>query len=235
MTTIISALQAVKQRIASAALQAERVPRDIHLLAVSKTFPAEAVREAFQAGQTAFGESYVQEAVDKISSLSDLPLEWHFIGPLQSNKTRLVAEHFSWVHSVDRVKIADRLSAARPSELPPLQICLEINISGEASKSGVAPHELEALATHVNALPRLKLRGLMAIPVATDDTALQKQQFRRVRELLDNLNRKNFQLDTLSIGMSNDLESAVAEGATIVRVGSAIFGVRQAHKNTGLR
>ena len=183
MTTIISALQAVKQRIACAAMQAGRVPQDIRLLAVSKTFPAEAVREAFQAGQTAFGESYVQEAVDKIAALADLPLEWHFIGPLQSNKTRLVAEHFDWVHSVDRAKIADRLSAARSAELPPLQVCLEVNVSGEASKAGVAPQELEALAAYVRTLPRLQLRGLMAIPAATDDIALQKQQFRVVHEL----------------------------------------------------
>lgn len=226
MTTIISAMQAVKQRIARAAMQAGSVPRDIRLLAVSKTFPAEAVREAFQAGQTAFGESYVQEAVDKILALADLPLEWHFIGPLQSNKTRLVAEHFSWVHSVDRAKIADRLASARPEKLPPLQVCLEVNVSGEASKGGVSPQELEALAAHVRSLPRLQLRGLMAIPAATDDPVLQRRQFREVRELLDELNRKNFRLDTLSMGMSNDLEAAIAEGATIVRIGTAIFGAR---------
>ncbi|MBU0593278.1 MAG: YggS family pyridoxal phosphate-dependent enzyme [Gammaproteobacteria bacterium] len=233
MTTIISALQAVKLRIESAALQAGREPQDIRLLAVSKTFPAEAVREAFRAGQTAFGESYVQEAVGKVATLSDLPLEWHFIGPLQSNKTRLVAENFDWVHSVDRAKIADRLSSARPADLPPLQVCLEVNVSGESSKSGVSLHELEALAAHVSALPRLQLRGLMAIPVATDDAGLQRQQFRMVRELLDKLNHKNFQLDTLSMGMSNDLEAAVAEGASIVRVGSAIFGARSTHQKTG--
>ena len=226
MTTIISALQAVKQRIESTALRAGRVPQDVRLLAVSKTFPAEAVREAFRAGQTAFGESYVQEAAGKIAALSDLPLEWHFIGPLQSNKTRLVAENFSWVHSVDREKIADRLSSARPAELPPLQVCLEVNVSGEASKGGVAPQELEALAAHVRTLPRLQLRGLMAIPAATENAALQRQQFRAVRELLEQLNRQNFQLDTLSMGMSNDLESAIAEGATIVRIGTAIFGAR---------
>ncbi len=229
MTTIISALQAVKQCIESAALQAGRSPHDIRLLAVSKTVPAEAVKEAFQAGQTAFGESYVQEAVAKITALSGLPLEWHFIGPLQSNKTRLVAEQFSWVHSVDRARIADRLSSARPAHLPPLQVCIEVNVSGEASKGGVAPQELEALAAYVNTLPQLQLRGLMAIPAATDDIALQKKQFRAVRELLEKLNRQNFQLDTLSMGMSNDLESAIAEGATIVRIGSAIFGARPRH------
>lgn len=226
MTTIISALQAVKQRIESTALRAGRVPQDVRLLAVSKTFPAEAVREAFRAGQTAFGESYVQEAAGKIAALSDLPLEWHFIGPLQSNKTRLVAENFSWVHSVEREKIASRLSSARPAELPPLQVCLEVNVSGEASKGGVAPQELEALAAHVRTLPRLQLRGLMAIPAATENAALQRQQFRAVRELLEQLNRQNFQLDTLSMGMSNDLESAIAEGASIVRIGTAIFGAR---------
>ncbi len=230
MTTIISALQAVKQRIECAAMQAGRVPRDIRLLAVSKTFSAEAVREAFLAGQTAFGESYVQEAVDKIATLADLPLEWHFIGPLQSNKTRLVAEHFNWVHSVDRAKIADRLSSARPAALPPLQVCLEVNVSGEASKSGVAPQDLEALAAHVRALPRLQLRGLMAIPAATDDPGIQRQQFRAVRDLLDQLNHKNFRLDTLSMGMSNDLEAAITEGATIVRIGAAIFGARNTRR-----
>lgn len=228
MTTIISALQAVKQRIENAAMQAGRVPQDIRLLAVSKTFPAQAVREACQAGLRTFGESYVQEAMAKMASLADLPLEWHFIGPLQSNKTRLVAGHFAWVHSVDRARVADRLAEARPAELPPLQVCLEVNISGEPSKGGVAPHELEALAAHVRALPRLRLRGLMAIPAVTADIALQRQQFRAVRELLDQLNRKHFELDTLSMGMSNDLEAAIAEGATIVRVGSAIFGARHA-------
>ncbi len=228
MTTIASALQAVKSRIAMAAQQADRMPQHIRLLAVSKTFPAQAVREAVQAGQTAFGESYVQEALGKIEALRDLPLEWHFIGPLQSNKTRPVAEHFAWVHSVDREKIADRLSGARPDTLPPLNVCIEVNVSGEASKGGVAPGQVESLAAHVRALPRLRLRGLMAIPAPTADVGLQRQQFRLLRQLLVELNQKNFQLDTLSMGMSDDLEAAIAEGATVVRVGSAIFGVRPA-------
>jgi hypothetical protein len=232
MTTIASALQAVKHRILAAAAQNGRTAQSVQLLAVSKTFPPAAVREAFHAGQTQFGESYVQEALAKIAALRDLALEWHFIGPLQSNKTRQVAEHFAWVHSVDRAKIAERLSAARPAELPPLQVCLQVNVSGEASKSGVAPEEAAALAAHVAALPRLRLRGLMAIPAPTDDVALQRQQFRIVSELLTQLNRRNFQLDTLSMGMSDDMEAAIAEGATIVRVGSAIFGARSYTKDT---
>lgn len=232
MTTIISALQAVKYRIIAAAMQNGRTAESVELLAVSKTFPAEFVRKAFAAGQTSFGESYVQEALAKIAALRDLPLEWHFIGPLQSNKTRQVAENFAWVHSVERAKIAERLSAARPAELPPLQVCLQVNVSGEASKSGVAPEEVAALAAHVQALPRLKLRGLMAIPAPTDDVALQHQQFRMVRELLAQLNHLNFRLDTLSMGMSDDMEAAIAEGATIVRVGSAIFGARNYAKDS---
>ena len=232
MTTITSALQAVKHRILAAAAQNGRSAQAIQLLAVSKTFPPAAVREAFQAGQTKFGESYVQEALAKMSELRDLPLEWHFIGPLQSNKTRQVAEHFAWVHSVDRAKIAERLSAARPAELPPLQVCLQVNVSGEASKSGVAPEQAAALAAHVTALPRLQLRGLMAIPAPTDDVTLQRRQFRIASELLTQLNRRNFQLDTLSMGMSDDMEAAIAEGATIVRVGAAIFGARNYTKDT---
>lgn len=226
MTTIASALQAVKNRILAAATQNGRPAQSVRLLAVSKSFPDAAVRAAFQAGQAQFGESYVQEALAKIAALRDLPVEWHFIGPLQSNKTRQVAEHFAWVHGVDRAKIADRLSAARPAELPPLQVCLQVNISGEASKGGVAPEEAAALAAHVKALPRLQLRGLMTIPAPTEDIALQRQAFRVAAELLAQLNRLGFQLDTLSMGMSDDLEAAIAEGATIVRVGSAIFGAR---------
>lgn len=226
MTTIASALQAVKRRIATAAGQAGRTPEDILLLAVSKTFPAEAVREAHAAGQMVFGESYVQEALVKIAALRDLPLEWHFIGPLQSNKTRHVAENFAWVHGVDRAKIADRLSAARPEGMPPLNVCIEVNVSGEASKGGIAPQDVMALVAHARALPRLRPRGLMAIPAPTADLAQQRAQFRILRELLAVLNRSGFELDTLSMGMSDDLEAAIAEGATIVRVGSAIFGAR---------
>lgn len=230
MATISSALQAVKQRITDAAQNAGRDPRETALLAVSKTFPAEAVRAAWEAGQRAFGESYVQEALEKIKALHDLPLEWHFIGPIQSNKTRPIAEHFSWVHGVDRLKIAQRLSAARPPELPDLQICLQVNISFEAGKSGVAPQELPPLAHAVARLPRLKLRGLMAIPEPTDDASVQRQRFAQLRELLALLNTRGFALDTLSMGMSDDLEAAVAQGATIVRIGSAIFGGRGTKK-----
>jgi hypothetical protein len=225
MTTLSNALQAVRQRIARAASAAGREGA-VHLLAVSKTFPAEAVREASLAGQHAFGENYLQEALDKMAALQDLPLEWHFIGPLQSNKTRPVAEHFAWVHSIDRARLADRLSAARPANLPDLQVCLQVNISDEASKSGVAPEELPALARQVQALPRLRLRGLMAIPAPTADPDRQRQAFRHLRQLLEQLNAQGFQLDTLSMGMSDDLEAAIAEGATLVRVGSAIFGAR---------
>ena len=227
MTTIANALQAVRQRIALAAAAAARPVEGIQLLAVSKTFPAESVREAYAAGQRAFGESYVQEAMEKIEALNDLPLKWHFIGPIQSNKTRPIAESFAWVHSLDRDRIADRLSAARPSSLPDLQVCLQVNISNEPSKGGVAPQDLPALARHVQTLPRLKLRGLMAIPEPTDDPVKQRLAFVRLRELLVQLNAAGFQLDTLSMGMSDDLEAAIAEGATIVRVGSAIFGERE--------
>jgi pyridoxal phosphate enzyme (YggS family) len=226
MATISSTLQAVKKRIAAAARKAGRDPAQVTLLAVSKTFPAEAVSEAWQAGQRAFGESYVQEAVEKIGQLRNLPIDWHFIGPLQSNKTRPVAEHFAWVHGIDRLKIAERLSAQRPAELPDLQVCLQVNVSGETSKSGIAPRELTELAHAVRALPRLKLRGLMAIPEPTNDAGLQHRRFAELRKLLALLNRQGYALDTLSMGMSDDLEAAVAEGATIVRVGSAIFGAR---------
>ncbi len=226
MTTIANSLQAARQRIALAAAAAGRPGAGIQLLAVSKTFPAAAVRQAYAAGQRAFGESYVQEAVGKVEALNDLPLKWHFIGPIQSNKTRPIAESFAWVHSLDRARIADRLSAGRPSSLPDLQVCLQVNISGEASKSGVAPEDLPALARYVQALPRLKLRGLMAIPEPTGDPVKQRLAFVRLRQLLEQLNAEGFQLDTLSMGMSDDLEAAIAEGATIVRVGSAIFGER---------
>ncbi len=226
MTTVANALQAIRQRLAEAAAAAGRPAEGIQLLAVSKTVPATAIRQAYAAGQRAFGESYAQEAMEKIPALNDLPLEWHFIGPIQSNKTRPLAEHFSWVHSLERAKIAERLSAARPAGLPDLQVCIQVNISGEASKSGVAPEELLPLARQVQALPRLKLRGLMAIPEPTPDPAHQRQQLRVLGELLDQLNAAGFSLDTLSMGMSDDLEAAIAEGATIVRVGSAIFGKR---------
>ena len=227
MTTIANSLQAVRQRIALAAGAAGRPVAGIQLLAVSKAFPAAAVRHAYAAGQRAFGESYVQEAVEKVAELNDLPLKWHFIGPLQSNKTRPIAESFAWVHSLDRARIADRLSSGRPANLPDLQVCLQVNISNEASKGGVAPEDLPALARHVRTLPRLKLRGLMAIPEPTGDPVKQCLAFVRLRQLLEQLNAEGFQLDTLSMGMSDDLEAAIAEGATIVRVGAAIFGERE--------
>ncbi len=226
MTAILSNLQAIHRAITQAAHAAQRDPASVMLLAVSKTFPATAVREAYTAGQHAFGENYVQEALDKIEALRDLNLEWHFIGPIQSNKTRSIAENFAWVHGVDRLKIAQRLSEQRPPELPLLNICLQVNVSGEDSKSGVAPDEVEALALQVAKLPNLKLRGLMAIPAPAADPAAQRLPFAQMRELLQQLNAHGLQLDTLSMGMSHDYPAAIAEGATIVRVGTAIFGVR---------
>ncbi len=226
MTAILSNLQATRVAVAQAAQAAQRGDGEVHLLAVSKTFPAQAVREAYQAGQRAFGENYVQEALDKIDALRDLPLEWHFIGPIQSNKTRVIAENFSWVHGVDRLKIAERLSAQRPVHLPPLNICLQVNVSGEDSKSGVTPSEVEALAVQAAQLPNLKLRGLMAIPAPAADPAVQRLPFAQMRALLQQLNSRGLQLDTLSMGMSHDYTAAIAEGATIVRIGTAIFGVR---------
>jgi pyridoxal phosphate enzyme (YggS family) len=230
MGSIESNLQEVKRRISGAALAAGREPAAVCLLAVSKTFAAEAVRRAHAAGQRAFGENYVQEALAKIDALADLRpgIEWHLIGPLQSNKTRAVAEAFDWVHSVDRLKVAQRLAEQRPAGLPPLQLCLQINISGEASKSGVRPAEAAALALAVAALPRERvvLRGLMAIPEPAGEFDAQRMPHRALRELLAAVNARGLALDTLSMGMSADLEAAVAEGATIVRVGTAIFGGR---------
>ncbi len=227
MAIIPNALQAVRERIARAAVQCGRAPEAISLLAVSKTVGPDVIRAAYVGGQRAFGESYAQEALPKIASLADLDLAWHYIGPLQSNKTKPIAQHFVWVHSVDRAKIAQRLSEQRPLGLPPLNICLQVNVSGETSKSGVEPMQLAALARTVAALPRIKLRGLMAIPAPTEDVAQQRAAFRRVRELFEQLNSQGFALDTLSMGMSHDLEAAIQEGATIVRVGSAIFGLRE--------
>ena len=229
--TVQANLQAVHERITRAARVAGRDPGAVSLLAVSKTFPPDAVAAAHAAGQRAFGENYVQEALDKIESLRALrgDLEWHFIGPIQSNKTRAIAENFSWVHSVDRLKIAERLSAQRPAGLPPLQVCIEVNVSGEASKGGVAPAELSALAVAVAALPGLQLRGLMAIPAPTSEVAAQRAAFRQVRELYDALRARDLALDTLSMGMSGDLEAAILEGATIVRIGTALFGERTKH------
>jgi hypothetical protein len=230
MSSIFDNLQAVRQRIAIAACAVQRDPAEVALLAVSKTFGPHAVIDAAEAGQRAFGENYLQEALDKIAAVRaarpDLLLEWHFIGPIQSNKTRPIAEHFDWVHSVDREKIAQRLSEQRPSHLPPLNVCLQINISGEASKSGATLQQAAELAQKIIALPRLKLRGLMAIPEPVDDAQAQRVPFRQLRKLLNELRTQGLMLDTLSMGMSTDMDAAIAEGATIVRVGTAIFGKR---------
>ncbi|WP_411381994.1 YggS family pyridoxal phosphate-dependent enzyme [Pseudomonas sp. MPB26] len=223
MSTIADNIGLVSQRIRAAADAVQRDANSIHLLAVSKTKPAQAVREAYAAGVCDFGENYLQEALGKQAELTDLPLSWHFIGPIQSNKTRAIAENFAWVHSVDRLKIAERLSEQRPADLPPLNICIQVNVSGEASKSGCTPADLPALANAISALPRLKLRGLMAIPEPTEDRAAQDAAFARVRELQAGL---NLALDTLSMGMSHDLESAIAQGANWVRIGTALFGAR---------
>lgn len=241
MTTIASRLQAVKARISEAATAAGRAPGEITLVAVSKTFPPEAIAEAYAAGQTAFGENHAQEGIEKIAALSHLstkphvaspegpllrPLEWHHIGPIQSNKTRPIAENFDWVHGIDRAKVAERLSASRPDNKAPLQVCIQVNVSGEASKSGVTPDAAFGLAETIMGLPCLHLRGLMAIPEPTHDTTLQRSRFRMLREIREDFLRRRVPLDTLSMGMSDDLEAAIAEGATLVRVGRAIFGER---------
>ena len=223
MSTIADNLSALAARIASAAQAAGRDPASIQLLAVSKTKPASAIREIHAAGVRDVGENYLQEALTKQDALRDLPLIWHFIGPIQSNKTKAIAEHFDWVHSVDRLKIAQRLSEQRPASLAPLNICLQVNVSGEDSKSGCAPADLPALAKAVASLPNLRLRGLMAIPEPTDDRAVQEAAFASLRDLQQGL---GLGLDTLSMGMSHDLESAIAQGATWVRIGTALFGAR---------
>ncbi len=226
MSTIDINLQAVSARVRRAVQAAGRSASAVTLLAVSKTFSADAVRECAAAGQRAFGENYLQEALDKIEVLHALDLVWHFIGPIQSNKTRPIAENFAWVHSVERERVALRLNDARPAHLPPLNVCLQVNISGEASKSGVAPGDAAALAHAIAALPRLKLRGLMAIPEPTPDVALRRRRFALLRDIQAQLMAAGHALDTLSMGMSDDLEDAIAEGATLVRVGTAIFGKR---------
>jgi pyridoxal phosphate enzyme (YggS family) len=226
MTPISANLQAVKARIADAARAAGRAADAISLLAVSKTFDPAQVRACHAAGQRAFGENYLQEALDKIATLADCTIEWHMIGPIQSNKTRPLAEHFQWVHSVERAKIALRLNQSRPTDFPPLNICIQVNVSGEASKAGIAPGAEIALAELIAGLPRLRLRGLMTIPEPTSDSALRRQRFARLRDMQENLSARGHMLDTLSMGMSDDLEDAIAEGATMVRVGTAIFGRR---------
>jgi pyridoxal phosphate enzyme (YggS family) len=231
MSQITQHLGQVRQRIAQAAREAGRPASDIALLAVSKTQPADAILEACSAGQRLFGESYVQEAIAKMQILNTTPagqdIDWHFIGPIQSNKTSEIARHFGWVHSVDRLKIAQRLSDQRPADLPPLNICLQVNISGEVSKSGARPAEVYELASHIAQLPRLCLRGLMAIPAQSEQPAEQRNAFRQLARLQADLIAHGLTLDTLSMGMSSDLEAAILEGATIVRVGTDIFGARQ--------
>ncbi len=228
MSSITANLQAVRERIEAASRAAGRPAQSVRLVAVSKTFDSAAVRKAAEAGQRDFGENYVTEGVEKIGELRALGLTWHYIGPIQSNKTRAIAEHFDWVHSLDRAKIAERLSQARRPGEADLQVCIQVNVSGEATKSGVAPGDLAPLAKQVAVLPRLKLRGLMAIPEPTPDEKLRRARFAQLRELRDRLNREGIVMDTLSMGMSADLEAAIAEGATMVRVGTAIFGERAA-------
>ncbi len=226
MTPIAHALLAVRRRVGAAEERFGRAPGSVTLLAVSKTRPAMDIEEVASVGQRAFGESYAQEALGKIAALTHLPLEWHFIGPIQTNKTRIIAEHFHWVHSVDRLKVAKRLSEQRPDELPPLQVCVQVNLSAETSKSGVSPEQASDLASAVAELPRLELRGLMAIPAPCEGLAAQRRPFQRLRVLQESMKAGGMHLDTLSMGMSADLEAAIAEGATIVRIGTAIFGPR---------
>jgi len=226
-------LTRVKQRIEAACRAAGRETKTVRLLAVSKTFAADEVRALRALGQQAFGENYLQEALDKIAATQGTGIEWHFIGPIQSNKTRPIAEHFDWVHSVDRLKIATRLSEQRPAGLPPLQVCLQVDVSDEDTKSGCVPAEAPALAAEIASLPRLQIRGLMAIPAPTTDPAQQRRQFRKVREIFEAVrcalpSPAVEAFDTLSMGMSGDLEAAIAEGSTVVRVGTALFGARSA-------
>lgn len=225
MNPFASSFQALQQQIAAAERSCGRPPGSVRLLAVSKTQPAENVRAVYELGQTAFGENYLQEALEKLRALSDLPLEWHFIGPIQSNKTGPVAQHFHWVHTLDRERIARRLSEQRPATSPPLNVCVQVNISGEASKSGISPDELPALLEAVAALPRLRLRGLMALPAPEDDPERQRLPFCRLAQLYETY-RARFHLDTLSMGTTADMQAAIAEGASIVRVGTALFGAR---------
>ena len=227
MTMIVSNLQMVRDRIVQACDSCGRNVHSVELLAVAKTFGAAAVREAYAAGQVAFGENYIQEAVEKMAELRDLPLQWHCIGPVQSNKSRLVAEHFDWVHSIDRLRIAERLSAQRPSQLTALNVCIQVNIDGAPGKAGVAPDEVASLAHQIGGLPYLKLRGLMTLPEPAASFAQACAVHGQARQLFDRLNQQGLGLDTLSMGMSGDLEAAVRSGSTMVRVGSAIFGARQ--------
>ena len=225
MSTIADRLERVWSRISQAANAAGRDPACIRLLAVSKTQPVAKLEAALAAGQTVFGESYLQDALPKIEAIGTRA-EWHFIGPIQSNKSRQIAAHFDWVHSVDRIKIAQRLSEQRPRELPPLNVCLQVNTSAEATRAGVPPADIRTLAEAINKLPHLRLRGLMAIPAREQDPTRQRESFHELRRLFEQLNTEGFNLDTLSMGMSSDMEAAIAEGATLVRIGTAIFGPR---------
>jgi len=219
-------IRRVQERITCAAAACGRSVDSVTLLAVCKSQPPQVVRAAALAGLADFGESYVQEALGKIAALSDLSLTWHFVGQIQANKTRDIAENFAWVHGVDRLRIAERLSAQRPYHAPPLNLCLQVNVDAEASKGGVAPSDVPELARQVASLPRLLLRGLMCIPAATSDSAAQRRPFAELAQLLARVNANGARLDTLSMGMSADLEAAILEGATLVRVGTALFGAR---------
>ncbi|MDX1432109.1 MAG: YggS family pyridoxal phosphate-dependent enzyme [Gammaproteobacteria bacterium] len=227
MSSIAQSLAEIRNRVTIMERRHGRAPGSVRVVAVSKTKPASAVREAAEAGQRDFGENYLQDAVAKIEALEALALTWHFIGPIQSNKTRPIAARFAWVHSLDRARIARRLSEQRPATLPPLEVCIQVNVSGESSKSGIEPDRLTELAREVGELPRLRLRGLMTLPPPCDDFETQRRPFRKLRELLDELNASGLDLDTLSMGMTHDMEAAIAEGATWVRIGTAIFGARE--------
>jgi hypothetical protein len=226
MTNIKQNIAEVRHRICLEAEKNSRKPTEVILLAVSKTRPAEQIRVAYQTGQRFFGENYLQEALEKIAQLQDIAIEWHFIGPIQSNKTRYISENFHWAQTIDRLKIAQRLNEQRPSNLPMLNVCIQVNISGEENKSGVNPSQLIELAKKVTTLPRLSLRGLMAIPEATDDKELQRQRFAQLRELYLQVQAVAPTIDTISMGMSGDMEQAISEGSTMVRIGSDIFGTR---------
>ncbi len=227
MSSIAQSLGEIRNRVTVLEGRYGRSPGEVHVLAVSKTKPPEAVRAAAETGQRDFGENHLQDALTKLDSLGDLDLVWHFIGPVQSNKTRTVAARFDWVHSIDRAKIARRLNEQRPEGLPPLNVCLQVNVSGEASKSGLAPEDVAELARVVAELPRLRLRGLMTLPEPRDDLEEQRRPFATLRGIKESLNADGLALDTLSMGMTNDMEAAIAEGATIIRIGTAIFGARE--------